>query len=295
MLLRLLLAAGPGQGRTSPVTGPSTPPRVRDRGQGPLRKGLPTLCAEGHRLEGGGPSEGEPRHEPARRLRGGPPAPGDPAQAGPRAEEADPRPTTTSTSSTTCSGSSAPSRSTTRSPRRCATSASRCTCSTSCCARPWRCPRPASSCSRRLSTSASTGRWRWTACTACFGAMDDTELTRYLIGGMTKRELLERTDEPSSVVVQALEPRRLAAATVAQPHVHPRHLRVDLRRGVASTPCASGPGSARPIHYEAIYRWHPFFADARLQRLVGGRRSTGRPPPRAATSSCSAAAPCWSA
>jgi len=37
-----------------------------------------------------------------------------------------------------------------------------------------------------------------------FSSMDDAELTTYLIGGMTKRELLEREPEPSSVVVQAL-------------------------------------------------------------------------------------------
>ena len=38
-----------------------------------------------------------------------------------------------------------------------------------------------------------------------FGSMDDAELATYLIGGMTKRELLERVEEPSSVVVQALD------------------------------------------------------------------------------------------
>ena len=34
--------------------------------------------------------------------------------------------------------------------------------------------------------------------------MEDRELTRLLIGGITKRELLERIPEPPSLVVQAL-------------------------------------------------------------------------------------------
>ena len=79
---------------------------------------------------------------------------------------------------------------------------------------------------------------------------------------MTKRELLERADEPSSVVVQALEPRRPAAArrcpTTCSPATPPR----GSTTGCPSTPCASGRRIRETIHYEAIYRWHPFFADA---------------------------------
>ena len=47
------------------------------------------------------------------------------------------------------------------------------------------------------------------------------------------------------------------------------------------------------IHYEAIYRWHPLFADADFHVWSEGSAAAW-PPPRAATSSSSAAAPYWS-
>ena len=40
---------------------------------------------------------------------------------------------------------------------------------------------------------------------AFFTSLDDETLVEYLIGGLTKRELLERVDEPKSLVVQALD------------------------------------------------------------------------------------------
>ena len=89
-------------------------------------------------------------------------------------------------------------------------------------------------------------------------------------------------------------PRRLAPAAAAQPPVHPRHLRVDLRRGLHQRHAQAGPDP----------RDHPLRGDLPLAPVLRGRpastsgpkaRSTGRPPPRAATSSSSVAAPYWSA
>ena len=94
-----------------------------------------------------------------------------------------------------------------------------------------------------------------------FGAMDDTELTRYLIGGMTKRELLERTDEPASVVVQALDLDDVLLPPLPN-HMFTRDTSAWIYDGVSINAMRKRARIRETIHYEAIYRWHPFFADA---------------------------------
>jgi arginine deiminase len=94
-----------------------------------------------------------------------------------------------------------------------------------------------------------------------FGAMDDTELTRYLIGGMTKRELLERTDEPASVVVQALALDDLLLPPLPN-HLFTRDTSAWIYDGVSINAMRKRARLRETIHYEAIYRWHPYFADA---------------------------------
>ena len=95
-----------------------------------------------------------------------------------------------------------------------------------------------------------------------FGAMDDIELTRYLIGGMTKRELPRA--HRRAVLGRRAGPRTSTTCccrrcpTTCSPATRPR----GSTTGSRSTPCASGPRIRETIHYEAIYRWHPFFADA---------------------------------
>jgi arginine deiminase len=94
-----------------------------------------------------------------------------------------------------------------------------------------------------------------------FGAMDDAELTRYLIGGMTKRELLERTDEPPSVVVQALDLDDVLLPPLPN-HMFTRDTSAWIYDGVSINAMRKRARIRETIHYEAIYRWHPFFSDA---------------------------------
>ena len=96
-----------------------------------------------------------------------------------------------------------------------------------------------------------------------FGAMDDAELTRYLVGGMTKRELLERTDEPSSIVVQALGLDDVLLPPLPN-HMFTRDTSAWIYDGVAINAMRKRARLRETIHYEAIYRWHPSFADARF-------------------------------
>jgi arginine deiminase len=96
-----------------------------------------------------------------------------------------------------------------------------------------------------------------------FGSMSDTELARHLIGGMTKRELLARTDEPSSVVVQALGLDDLLLPPLPN-HMFTRDTSAWIYDGVSVNAMRKRARIRETIHYEAIYRWHPFFADNRF-------------------------------
>ena len=110
-----------------------------------------------------------------------------------------------------------------------------------------------------------------------FGAMSDTELARYLIGGMTKRELLERTDEPSSVVVQALDLDDVLLPPLPN-HMFTRDTSAWIYDGVSINAMRKRARIRETIHYEAIYRWHPFFSDARFnvwsEGTVNGQATT---------------------
>ena len=110
-----------------------------------------------------------------------------------------------------------------------------------------------------------------------FGAMDDIELTRYLIGGMTKRELLERTDEPSSVVVQALGLDDVLLPPLPN-HMFTRDTSAWIYDGVSINAMRKRARIRETIHYEAIYRWHPFFTDASFnvwsEGTVNGQATT---------------------
>jgi arginine deiminase len=94
-----------------------------------------------------------------------------------------------------------------------------------------------------------------------FDAMDPATLTRYLIGGITRRELLERIEEPASVTFRSLD----LDAFVLPPlpnHLFTRDTSAWIYGGVSINSMRKKARMRETIHYEAIYRWHPRFADA---------------------------------
>jgi arginine deiminase len=93
-----------------------------------------------------------------------------------------------------------------------------------------------------------------------FGAMSDAELTTFLIGGMTKRELLERVPEPPSLVVQALGIDDLLLSPLPN-HLFTRDTSAWIFDGVSISAMRKRARMRETINYEAIYRWHPHFAD----------------------------------
>jgi arginine deiminase len=92
-----------------------------------------------------------------------------------------------------------------------------------------------------------------------FAAFDDETLVRFLIGGMTKRELLDYTDEPKSVLLQALAPDDLFLPPLPN-HMFTRDTSAWIYDGVSINSMRMKARMRETIHYEAIYRWHPLFA-----------------------------------
>jgi arginine deiminase len=94
-----------------------------------------------------------------------------------------------------------------------------------------------------------------------FDAMDPATLTRYLIGGITRRELLDRIEEPASVAFRSLD----LDAFVLPPlpnHLFTRDTSAWIYGGVSINSMRKKARMRETVHYEAIYRWHPRFADA---------------------------------
>jgi arginine deiminase len=94
-----------------------------------------------------------------------------------------------------------------------------------------------------------------------FSGLGDEELTRFLIGGITKRELLEQVDEPASVVVHALGLDDMLLPPLPN-HLFTRDTSAWVYDGVSVNAMRKRARMRETLHYEAIYRWHPFFADA---------------------------------
>jgi arginine deiminase len=94
-----------------------------------------------------------------------------------------------------------------------------------------------------------------------FSAFDDDTLMTYLIGGMTKGELLEHVEEPRSVVMQALDPDDLFLPPLPN-HLFTRDTSAWIYDGVSINSMRMKARMRETVHYEAIYRWHPLFAGA---------------------------------
>ncbi len=105
-------------------------------------------------------------------------------------------------------------------------------------------------------------------------SLDAEELTGLLIGGLTKRELLERIPEPRSVALHVLP----LDAFVLPPlpnHLYARDASAWVYDGVGVSNMRKRSRLRESLHYQAIYRHHPDFADGshHLWSGAGGRRS----------------------
>ncbi|WP_433284661.1 arginine deiminase [Pseudonocardia sp. CA-142604] len=93
----------------------------------------------------------------------------------------------------------------------------------------------------------------------CFDAMDVDTLTDHLIGGITKREVMDRIPEPRSIAFHVLAPDDFVLEPLPN-HLYTRDTSAWLYGGVAINSMRKKARMRETVHYEAVYRWHPLFA-----------------------------------
>jgi arginine deiminase len=102
-----------------------------------------------------------------------------------------------------------------------------------------------------------------------FDAMDDELLTEHLIGGMSKREVLERVLEPKSLAFKAMGMDDFILPPLPN-HLFTRDTSAWIYGGVSINSMRKKARMRETIHYEAIYRWHPLFAGGGFDVWSGG-------------------------
>ncbi|MFG3259988.1 arginine deiminase [Streptomyces sp. NPDC048172] len=94
---------------------------------------------------------------------------------------------------------------------------------------------------------------------AAFDQLPTQELAEALIGGMTKREFLERHPEPSSVRFHVMDRDDFLLAPLPN-HIFTRDTSAWVYDGVSINAMRWPARQRETVHFEAIYRHHPLFA-----------------------------------
>ncbi|MGK5550244.1 arginine deiminase [Actinomadura kijaniata] len=93
-----------------------------------------------------------------------------------------------------------------------------------------------------------------------FDAMRRDELGSFLIGGITKRELLERMEEPKSIAFHSIGLDDFVLPPLPN-HLFTRDTSCWIYDGVSINAMRKKARMRETVNYEAVYRWHPLFAD----------------------------------
>lgn len=92
-----------------------------------------------------------------------------------------------------------------------------------------------------------------------FDSMDLRDLGSYLIGGITKRELLETMPEPKSIAFHSLALDDFILTPLPN-HMFTRDTSCWVYDGVSINAMRKKARMRETVNMEAIYRWHPLFA-----------------------------------
>lgn len=103
-------------------------------------------------------------------------------------------------------------------------------------------------------------------------AMDATELTAVLIGGITKREVVDRVAVPGSLWLADLDDGDFVLPPLPN-HLYSRDASAWIYGGVAINSMRKRARKRETISYEAVYRWHPRFAAAGFAHWSAGGES----------------------
>ena len=111
----------------------------------------------------------------------------------------------------------------------------------------------------------------------CFDAMDTDTLAAHLVGGITKREVLDRIPEPRSVAFHVLDPDDFVLEPLPN-HLYTRDTSAWIYGGVSINSMRKKARMRETVHYEAVYRWHPLFTGERFavwsEGSVNGQATT---------------------
>jgi len=93
-----------------------------------------------------------------------------------------------------------------------------------------------------------------------FSTLPSEELARILVAGLTKNELLENTSVPSSVVIAGMDGDDLILEPLVN-HLFTRDTSCWIYNGVSINSMRLPARRRETVNYQAIYRWHPLFAN----------------------------------
>ncbi|MFN0030089.1 MAG: arginine deiminase [Acidimicrobiales bacterium] len=102
-----------------------------------------------------------------------------------------------------------------------------------------------------------------------FDSMPVDDLTMFLIGGMSKREVLERIPEPTSIPFAAMDMEALWLPPLPNT-MFTRDTSAWICGGVSINSMRKKARMRETVHYEAIYTFHPLFADAEFEVWSSG-------------------------
>ncbi len=102
-----------------------------------------------------------------------------------------------------------------------------------------------------------------------FDALDAASLARFLVGGITKREMLELISEPRSIAFHSLDPDGFVLAPLPN-LLYQRDTSCWIYGGVSINAMRKSARMRETVNAEAIYRWHPMFADAGFEEWYHG-------------------------
>lgn len=105
-----------------------------------------------------------------------------------------------------------------------------------------------------------------------FEQMDDVLLTEHLIGGVSKREVLAFVPQPPSIYLRTLEMDDFVLPPLPN-HLFSRDASAWVYDGVTVNSMRKKARKRETINYEAIYRWHPRFADETYHHWSQGGES----------------------
>ena len=96
---------------------------------------------------------------------------------------------------------------------------------------------------------------------AAVDGLDSPTLARYLVGGITKREITELAPEPKSIAFHSLDPDGFVLAPLPN-LLYQRDTSCWIYGGVSINAMRRQARIRESALAEAIYKWHPLFADA---------------------------------